>query len=74
MSDGDRSAETRRPGPAGALFSTANIGLSQVIPGMLKSREFEVRAIAPRELASAQKAATSLGTSPTVPSADAARA
>lgn len=52
----------RREGPVRwGIISTANIGVSQVIPGMLKSKAFEVRAIASRELASAQKAAKDLG-------------
>ncbi len=43
------------------IISTANIGVEKVIPGMLKSRKFEVRAIASRELATAKKWAKKLG-------------
>ncbi len=43
------------------IISTANIGVEKVIPGMLKSKDFEVRAIASRTLASAKKAAKKLG-------------
>lgn len=43
------------------IVSTAKIGTEKVIPGMLKSRELQVAAIASRELASAQAAATRLG-------------
>jgi predicted dehydrogenase len=43
------------------IISTANIGTEKVIPGMLKSREFEVRAIASRALPAAKKAAKKLG-------------
>src|SRR3990172_9667154 len=43
------------------IISTANIGTAKVIPGMLKSREFEVRAIASRSLQSAKKWAKKLG-------------
>ncbi len=42
------------------IISTANIGLARVLPGMLKSRKLEVRAIASRSLASAKKAARKL--------------
>ena len=42
------------------IISTANIGLARVIPGMLKSRKLEVRAIASRSLATAKKAARKL--------------
>jgi hypothetical protein len=37
------------------IISTANIGVEKVIPGMLKSSKFEVRAIASRELPTAKK-------------------
>jgi predicted dehydrogenase len=43
------------------IISTANIGVAKVIPGMLKSKEFEVRAIASRSLATAKKWAKKLG-------------
>jgi predicted dehydrogenase len=43
------------------IISTANIGVEKVIPGMLKSKDFEVHAIASRSLASAKKAAKKLG-------------
>ena len=43
------------------IISTANIGTEQVIPGMLKSKQFEVRAIASRSLATAKKTAKKLG-------------
>lgn len=43
------------------IISTANIGVAKVIPGMLKSREFEVRAIASRSLPTAKKWAKKLG-------------
>ncbi len=43
------------------IISTANIGVEKVIPGMLKSRKFEVHAIASRDLATAQKWAKKLG-------------
>ena len=43
------------------IISTANIGVARVIPGMLKSREFEVRAIASRSLPAARKWARKLG-------------
>lgn len=43
------------------IISTAAIGVEKVIPGMLKSRQLEVRAIASRSLASARKAARKLG-------------
>jgi predicted dehydrogenase len=43
------------------VISTANIGVSKVIPGMLKSKEFEVRAIASRSLPAAKKVARRLG-------------
>jgi predicted dehydrogenase len=43
------------------IISTANIGTSKVIPGMLKSRELEVRAIASRSPAAARKVARKLG-------------
>jgi predicted dehydrogenase len=43
------------------IVSTAKIGTEKVIPGMLKSRELEVVAIASRELASARAVAARLG-------------
>ena len=43
------------------IISTANIGVSKFIPGMLKSKELEVRAISSRTLASAKKWAKKLG-------------
>jgi predicted dehydrogenase len=43
------------------IISTAAIGVEKVIPGMLKSKKFEVRAIASRELATAKKWAKTLG-------------
>jgi predicted dehydrogenase len=43
------------------IISTAAIGVEKVIPGMLKSKKFEVRAIASRELATAKKWAKKLG-------------
>jgi len=43
------------------ILSTAGIGTKKVIPGMLKSRELEVAAIASRNLGTAQSAAAALG-------------
>jgi predicted dehydrogenase len=43
------------------IISTANIGMEKVIPGMLKSSEIEIVAIASRKLKSAQAAAAKLG-------------
>jgi predicted dehydrogenase len=43
------------------IISTARIGWEKVIPGMLKSDEFEVRAIASRSLPTARKWAKKLG-------------
>jgi len=43
------------------IISTANIGIEQVIPGMLKSKQLAVRAIASRSLAGARRAAKKLG-------------
>lgn len=43
------------------VLSTANIGLKKVIPGMQRGALTEITAIASRELAQAQKAASSLG-------------
>jgi predicted dehydrogenase len=43
------------------IISTANIGMAKVIPGMLKSKQLEVTAIASRDLATAKKAARQLG-------------
>src|SRR5262249_50814973 len=45
----------------GGILSTAAIGTRKVIPGMLKSREFEVAAIASRDADRAREAATELG-------------
>ena len=43
------------------ILSTALIGTQRVIPGMLKSREFDVAAIASRDLARAKDTAAALG-------------
>jgi predicted dehydrogenase len=43
------------------IISTANIGMGKVIPGMMKSAELQVLAIASRSLRKARAAATSLG-------------
>jgi predicted dehydrogenase len=43
------------------IISTAKIGTEKVIPGMLKSKELAVRAIASRSLPTAKKAARKLG-------------
>jgi predicted dehydrogenase len=43
------------------IISTAKIGLTNVIPGMLKSRDLQVVAIASRNLKTAQQAALALG-------------
>jgi predicted dehydrogenase len=43
------------------IISTARIGMEKVIPGMMKSREIEVRAIASRSLKTAKAAAAKLG-------------
>ncbi len=43
------------------IISTANIGLEKVIPGMLKSAEIDVVAIASRKLKTARAAADKLG-------------
>ena len=43
------------------ILSTAKIGTVKVIPGMLKSRQLEVAAIASRSLATAQATAAQLG-------------
>lgn len=43
------------------VISTANIGVEKVIPGMLKSRELQVVAIASRSLKAARAAAAKLG-------------
>jgi predicted dehydrogenase len=43
------------------IISTANIGVAKVIPGMMKSRELEIRAIASRDLKTGKKAAKKLG-------------
>jgi predicted dehydrogenase len=43
------------------IISTANIGVDKVIPGMLNSRQIEVRAIASRSLPKAKRVAKKLG-------------
>jgi predicted dehydrogenase len=43
------------------IISTADIGVAKVIPGLMKSRQLEVRAIASRSLQTARKAARKLG-------------
>jgi len=43
------------------IISTANIGIEKVIPGMIKSRDIEIAAIASRSQASAEAAAKKLG-------------
>jgi predicted dehydrogenase len=43
------------------ILSTANIGLQKVIPGMLKSKDLQVVAIASRDLKRAKAAAAKLG-------------
>jgi predicted dehydrogenase len=43
------------------ILSTANIGLSKVIPGMIKATNVQVVGIASRDVARAQQAATKLG-------------
>ena len=43
------------------IISTANIGMAKVIPGMLKSKELEVVAIASRDKKTAEAAAKKLG-------------
>lgn len=43
------------------ILSTANIGMTKAIPGMLKSHELQVVAIASRNLKTAQAAASKLG-------------
>jgi predicted dehydrogenase len=43
------------------IISTANIGMTKVIPGMLKSKQLEVVAIASRSLRTARAAARKLG-------------
>ncbi|MEJ0011479.1 MAG: Gfo/Idh/MocA family oxidoreductase [Bauldia sp.] len=43
------------------VISTANIGLAKVLPGMMKSKEIEIRAIASRDLKTGRKAAKKLG-------------
>ena len=43
------------------VISTANIGTEKVIPGMMKSRELEIRAIASRTLPTARRWAKKLG-------------
>ncbi len=43
------------------VISTANIGTEKVLPGMMKSKELEIRAIASRTLPTARKWAKKLG-------------
>ena len=43
------------------VISTAKIGLGKVLPGMMKSRQLEIRAIASRSLPKAKRAAKKLG-------------
>jgi predicted dehydrogenase len=43
------------------IISTADIGVAKVIPGMMKSKDIDVRAIASRTLPAARKAAKKLG-------------
>ena len=43
------------------VISTANIGIEKVLPGMMKSKEIEIRAIASRSLPTAKKTAKKLG-------------
>ena len=43
------------------IISTANIGVAKVLPGMLKSQEIEIVAIASRDLKTAQNWAAKLG-------------
>src|SRR6185295_361021 len=43
------------------VISTANIGVEKVLPGMMNSKEIEIRAIASRSLKSAKKTAKKLG-------------
>ena len=43
------------------IISTAGIGVNKTIPGMMKSKDIEVRAIASRSLAAAKRAAKKLG-------------
>ena len=43
------------------ILSTAKIGVEKVIPGMLKSKDVEIVALASRDQARAKKAAAALG-------------
>lgn len=43
------------------IISTASIGVAKVIPGMMKSKDLEIRAIASRDLKTGKKAARKLG-------------
>ena len=43
------------------VISTANIGVAKVLPGMMKSKEIEIRAIASRTLPTARRWAKKLG-------------
>jgi len=56
MAKGGKSGKVRW-----GIISTARIGWEKVIPGMLKSKQFEVRAIASRSLPAAKKWAKKLG-------------
>jgi predicted dehydrogenase len=58
-------ASVKRGGKDGpvrwGIISTARIGTEKVIPGMMKSKELEVRALGSRSLATGKKAARKLG-------------
>ena len=56
-----RSAPTKDAPVRWGVVSTARIGWEKVIPGFLKSKEFEVRAVASRSLPNAKKYARKLG-------------
>jgi len=57
-----KAARKKKPGKVRwGIISTANIGVAKVIPGMLNSKEFEVRAISSRSLPTAKKWAKKLG-------------
>jgi len=55
-----KSATKKQPVRWG-IISTANIGTEKVIPGMMKSKEIEIRAIASRTLPTARRWAKRLG-------------
>ena len=56
------TAGAGRDGPVRwGVISTARIGTEKVIPGMMKSKDVEIRAIASRTLPTARKAARKLG-------------